>query len=89
MFTKKCKGCGETFTTQYKQKQRCKPTCGRDVNPTRTERIRTHEVEFVGVDGEGITRPDGTHEYVMLSVGDKTLWNDGKPLTTESILEFL
>lgn len=36
-------------------------------------------MRFVGVDGEGVTRADGTHEYVLLSVGEKSLFHgDGK-----------
>lgn len=45
--------------------------------------------EFVGIDGEGVDRPDGTHDYVMLSVGEETLTNAGKLLPLQSILEFL
>ena len=88
-YTKVCIGCGESFITTVNQHKRCKPTCGRDKNPTRTKMIREHDIEFVGVDGEGVTRPDGSHDYVMLSVGDKTLWNGGKQLTFVSMMEFL
>lgn len=49
----------------------------------------TNDILFVGVDGEGVDRPDGAHEYVMLSVGDKTLWNAGERLELKSILQFL
>jgi hypothetical protein len=41
------------------------------------------------VDGEGVDRPDGTHEYVMLSVGSNTLWREGRQLTIGEILSFL
>jgi hypothetical protein len=47
------------------------------------------ELEFVGVDGEGVNRPDGRHEYVMLSVGDQTLWNNGRELTHRDIFPWL
>jgi hypothetical protein len=46
-------------------------------------------VSFVGVDGESVNRPDGSHEYIMLSVGDHTLFRDGIPLKFVDIMSFL
>jgi len=46
-------------------------------------------VQFIGVDGEGINLTTGEHRYVMLSVGDETLWNGGKELTHRDIFPFL
>ena len=37
----------------------------------------------------GVTNADGTHDYVLLSVGDQSLHNDGARLTTLEIFEFL
>jgi hypothetical protein len=49
---------------------------------------RTSLTEFVAVDGEGVTRPDGSHAYVLLAVGDQQVSNpDG--LTWPEIVEFL
>lgn len=48
----------------------------------------TEPHEFIAVDGEGVTI-DGQHYYVMLSVGDETLTNNGDPIGFESIAEFL
>lgn len=48
-----------------------------------------HALRFVGVDGEGVDRPDGQHDYVMLSVGSSTLWNAGRQLALGEILSFL
>lgn len=46
--------------------------------------------EFIGVDGEGVTRPDGKHDYVLLSVGESSLFHDdGSRLHTLEIFEFL
>jgi len=59
----------------------------REQNPAAT---RYHNVEtlFVGVDGEGITLPDGTHRYVLLGVGDRQITNsDG--LEWDEIFDFL
>lgn len=42
---------------------------------------------FVGVDGEG-GNVDGRHEYLLLTVGDRTL-TTGKPLTADECLAFL
>lgn len=44
----------------------------------------------MGVDGEGVDRPDGEHEYVLLSVGDQSLHHeDGRRLTTDDVFAFL
>ena len=52
----------------------------------RAER-KQHEVEFIGVDGEGVGRWKD-HKYVMLSVGDQSL-TDSTGLTFTSIMDFL
>jgi hypothetical protein len=45
---------------------------------------------FIGIDGEGYTRPDGTHHYTMLSVGDRTLTDpNGDALDARQIFPFL
>lgn len=51
----------------------------------RAERIPT----FIGVDGEGVTLKDGTHNYVLLSVGENSLHHDGEPLSFEDCAAFL
>lgn len=46
-------------------------------------------MRFVGVDGEGVDTPDG-HEYVLLSVGSKSLsHDDGSRLEWREIFRFL
>jgi hypothetical protein len=55
----------------------------------RAARRLTNDITFVGIDGEGVDRPDGKHEYVMLSVGPRTLWRDGNELPLRDILSFL
>jgi len=56
----------------------------------RTDRRVKHLVHFVGVDGEGVDRPDGAHDYNLLSVGGRSLHHpDGRRLTTVEIFEFL
>ena len=48
----------------------------------------TGPLEFVGVDGEGVTLADGTHRYVLLGVGEQQIENpDG--LLWEECFEFL
>lgn len=59
------------------------------MNPSRTERIRTHDVTFIGVDGEGVTRPTSEHDYVLFGVGSETLWNNGRQLDFDSIQDHL
>lgn len=89
MFRKRCV-CGVEYDTADIRQSKCRKDCGRTTpNRARAGKNARHEVRFIGVDGEGVTRPDGQHDYVMLSVGDRTLFNDGNQLTLESILEFL
>lgn len=59
-------------------------------NTSRTARRAEHELTFVGVDGEGVDRPDGTHDYNLLSIGDQSLHHlDGSRLTTDDVFGFL
>jgi len=59
-------------------------------NARRTLRRAAHEVKFIGIDGEGVTRADGTHDYVLLSVGDRSLYHtDGSRLGWREIFSFL
>lgn len=56
----------------------------------RTARREVHDVKFIGVDGEGVDRADGAHDYNLLSVGDRPCYfPDGRRLTTADIFEFL
>jgi len=62
-------------------------------NRARAKDRKLHDVQFIGVDGEGVNiqHADGTreHRYVMLSVGDQTLWENGRELTHLDIFPFL
>jgi hypothetical protein len=90
MFTKVCKSCGNEFETRYAQQRKCNKDCGKlSKNSARTLKRLTNDLTFIGVDGEGVDRPDGKHEYVMLSVGDKTLWRDGRQLQFIEMMQFL
>jgi hypothetical protein len=82
-YVKTCGNCGTQFTTPTAQRRTC-------MDCKNTLHNRSREIQsFVGVDGEGVDRPDGAHEYVMLSVGDQTLWKGGRLLTLDEILSFL
>jgi hypothetical protein len=59
----------------------------RNDNPADT-RYQNIPTEFVGVDGEGVTKPDGSHYYVLLGVGDQQITNPNG-LGFEECLEFL
>lgn len=83
-------GCGTTFTPTDKRQRRCRKDCGRTGSHIARSRTRAeHLVEFVGVDGEGVTEPDGTHRYVLLSVGERSLHRDGATLSFDDICSFL
>lgn len=58
-------------------------------NAVRSATRQKNEKIFIGIDGEGVTREDGKHEYVLLSVGDKSYHENDNPLTTEGIFQFL
>jgi hypothetical protein len=83
--------CGIGFVTSNVRRIHCdgcrKTKTGG--NKARAVSRKTNDIEFVGVDGEGVDRPNGRHEYVMLSVGERTLWKDGRELTLREILSFL
>lgn len=59
-------------------------------NDARAQRRSSHTIVFVGVDGEGVQRPDKAHDYNLLTVGDKAFHHpDGRRLRTEEIFQFL
>ena len=88
-----CIGCGESFLQSNKFQKRCRKSCGRNKeskNGARSKRRAENVREFIGIDGEGVTRPNGEHIYDMLSVGSETLANpDGSQLHYSQIFEFL
>lgn len=91
MYERQCEGCQKPFSTSRFTQKKCQPHCGRtgSRNQARSKARLANDVDFVGVDGEGVDRPDGRHEYVMLSVGTETLWENGNALSLGSILSFL
>jgi hypothetical protein len=56
---KVCLGCNEMFTPDHKNQKRCKPRCSVTYkgggNGALSRKRELHEVEFIGVDGEGVT----------------------------------
>lgn len=91
-YTRICIGCNNTFDTENANRKRCTRYCGhtgRTRNPARTKSRDEHHIEFIGVDGEGVTQPDGTHDYVLFSVGAQSLHRDGAGLCHDEIFEFL
>lgn len=93
---KTCEGCGAQYEAKTRRSVRCRKNCGRtsaSKNRSRTDTrtdVRDSPPTFIGVDGEGVTRPDGEHIYDVLSCGDRTLSHvDGSHLHYEDILSFL
>lgn len=78
-----------------KNRLRCQPDCGRSRGRRRksgehvARKTRVQKRDFIGVDGEGVTDQDGTHRYVLLTVGSESLHRDGATLTTLEIFKFL
>jgi hypothetical protein len=90
MYTNICKGCNNAFDTDNIRQTRCRKDCGRvGHHAVRHASRAAHDVRFVGVDGEGVTLPNGEHHYVLLSVGDQSLSRRGDPLHYDEIFEFL
>ncbi len=87
-YSRVCAGCGSSFATDIFRRTTC-DECRQGKNPARDARRKFHNVSFVGVDGESVNRPDGSHDYVMLSVGDETLFHDGEVLHFTEIMDFL
>lgn len=91
--TKECEGCGNEFLPRNKFQKRCKKNCGRNTASAHGARTRKRAENFrmfIGIDGEGVTRPNGEHIYDMLSVGTETLVSDdGSQLHYSQIFEFL
>ena len=59
-------------------------------NGARARARQAHQVRFLGVDGEGITRPDGAHDYNLLSIGgESTYHRDGRALSFDDVAQFI
>lgn len=89
-----CVLCG-LFAWQHRTREgRKQERIGRkQVRSDNGHRARTKARElttFIGIDGEGVTRPDGTHDYVLLTVGKESLRHTGPGrLTWKEIFPFL
>ncbi len=90
-----CDNCGRDYVPLRNGQRNCSSECTRNKarNKTRDANRKEHVMNFVGVDGEGINvvLPDGNtvHRYVMLSVGDTTLYRGGQELTWQDCFEFI
>lgn len=88
-----CDGCGKSLEGRRPNVKRCSPKCrptGASHKARNTARTTSTVYNFVGIDGEGVNRPDGAHEYNLLSIGDESLYHDdGSPLGLDEILRFV
>lgn len=85
-----CETCGTFFTAVSNSQRYCKPVCR--VWKRRSRSLSELESrQFIGVDGEGVTDPDGSHRYVLLSVGNDslTIRDKGSTLSFHEIMPFL
>lgn len=90
--TRTCVNCGGQFIAKSSKQVRCKRDCKSSAtrNKRRTESRVDNQKTFIGVDGEGVTRPNGDHIYDMLSVGSETLVSSGgAQLDYKEIFTFL
>lgn len=82
-----CGDCGNEFKPRAKTHKYC---CRRKTdNSTRERSRKVQPAHFVGVDGEGVTDADGTHRYVLLSVGTESLTRDGEHLAWGDVFRFV
>lgn len=79
----------DTLPPRAKRRDAKYSTRAEQMHSARAETRAKHDVRFVGVDGEGVTNPDDSHDYVLLSVGSESLHNNGAPIHLDQILEFL
>lgn len=86
-----CDVCNQPFDAIQRQQRHVECATRRtSKNDARKQQRIAHELTFIGVDGEGVTRPDGTHDYVLLSVGDQNYYRaDGGRLQWLDIFVFL
>ena len=92
MTVRPCASCGAPFASNNPNRRLCRKGCGRTNSHASRSRARaTRDLVFTGVDGEGVTRANGEHDYVLLSVGDESLTcATGEPrLRWWEIFEFL
>lgn len=76
--------------TRRKGGKRERTRSSNNAHGARTAKRKRNEVTFVGLDGEGVDRDNGDHDYNLLSVGDESLYHpDGRRLTTDEIFSFL
>lgn len=89
-YPRRCDGCGEDFEAVNYRQTKCRKDCGRLDSHAARDLIRArHDVEFIAVDGEGVTDEQGNHHYVLISVGDVSYHRKGTPLHHDEIFEFL
>lgn len=89
-----CNTCGQEFFASRVGHAQCRPCRRKRDRPHggdhHKNRKRILEArEFIGVDGEGVTSAAGNHRYVLLTVGDKSLHNEGHKLSALAIFRFL
>jgi hypothetical protein len=100
-----CQDCNQPFTPKTSQGKRC-PDCAARRKATGGHKPRAQGgrpstnarlagLRWWGIDGEGVNRPGGRHEYVYLCAvawpdGEvRELWRGGQRLQTEDILWWL
>lgn len=94
MIELQCQACDSDYCSSSPHSKYC-PACRKARhNVTRSQRTDRRKIvkpsRFVGVDGEGVTLPDGSHRYVLLTVGDNTpLTNNGEHLEWRQIFDYL
>lgn len=87
----KCSNCGCLFKGNRRRAycDNCTPL-NKTRNLARSIQREKHEIDFVAIDGEGVLRPNGTHDYILLSAGSSSLYGaSSERLTFPTIMEFL
>jgi len=80
-----CRSCGQVFRSHDVRRKLCgKPMCSQG---KRQAARAAHDVEFIGIDGEGVGRGK-EHRYVLLGCGQRQLANEDG-ISWEEALGFL
>ena len=77
--------CGEYYRSMDIRQKTCGPNCSG--NGARAEKAKRHEIEFIGIDGEGVGRGKA-HKYILMGCGTNQFDNP-EGIRWESALKFL
>jgi hypothetical protein len=82
---RQCRVCEEMYRSMDIRQTTCGPNCSG--NGARKAKSEKHEVEFIGIDGEGVGRGKA-HKYILMGCGTNQ-YDNPEGIRWESALQFL